>query len=116
MIVTFYSYKGGVGRTQLLANLAAYFCFYKEKKILLIDWDLEAPGLHYYFKKDNLKQQGLLELLQHYCTIMEQQVNVKEDEIEATFLQNLHTYIKKGIEKSESHKITTIFLLIAELV
>ncbi len=56
MIITFYSYKGGVGRTQMVANLAAYFCFYEHKRVLVIDWDLEAPGLDtYFFNEDTLK-------------------------------------------------------------
>lgn len=42
--VTFYSYKGGVGRTMALANVAAMLA--KEgRRVLLIDFDLEAPGL-----------------------------------------------------------------------
>ncbi|MCB1276045.1 AAA family ATPase [Prosthecobacter sp.] len=42
--VTFYSYKGGVGRTMALANVAAVLA--KEgRRVLLIDFDLEAPGL-----------------------------------------------------------------------
>ena len=42
--VTFYSYKGGVGRTMALANVAAILA--KEgRRVLLIDFDLEAPGL-----------------------------------------------------------------------
>lgn len=47
-ILTFYSYKGGVGRSMTLANvawtLASNGC-----SVLAIDWDLEAPGLHRYF-------------------------------------------------------------------
>lgn len=68
MITTFYSYKGGVGRTQLVANLAAYLCYYEYKKVLLIDWDLEAPGLHYYFGKthQDIQKEGLIEVLQQY--------------------------------------------------
>ncbi len=66
MIISFYSYKGGVGRTQLLSNLAAYFCFQKHKKILLIDWDLDAPGIHYYFGKKEFNHDGLIELFQSY--------------------------------------------------
>jgi len=69
MIVTFYSYKGGVGRTQLVANLAAFLCYRKGKKILLIDWDLEAPGLHFYFGRPDLKSLGLIDLLNEYCEI-----------------------------------------------
>ena len=50
-VVTFYSYKGGTGRTMTLVNLA-YLLADKlpyGQKILLLDWDLEAPGLHRYF-------------------------------------------------------------------
>ena len=43
--ITYYSYKGGVGRSMALVNIACLAA--KEgKKILLIDCDLEAPGLH----------------------------------------------------------------------
>ena len=42
--VTFYSYKGGVGRSLALANLAALLVK-RGRRVLLIDFDLEAPGL-----------------------------------------------------------------------
>jgi cellulose biosynthesis protein BcsQ len=48
-VVTFYSYKGGVGRTLALANIAALLSRWGFH-VLCIDWDLEAPGLHLYFK------------------------------------------------------------------
>lgn len=48
-ILTFYSYKGGVGRSMALANIAILLAM-KGKKVLIVDWDLEAPGLEYYFK------------------------------------------------------------------
>ncbi len=48
-IITFYSYKGGVGRTFALANIAALLSTWGYK-VLCIDWDLEAPGLHFYFQ------------------------------------------------------------------
>ncbi len=47
-IITFYSYKGGTGRSMALAN-AAWILASQFKKVLVIDWDLEAPGLHRYF-------------------------------------------------------------------
>lgn len=47
-IVTFYSYKGGTGRSFLLANVA-WILASTGRRILLVDWDLEAPGLHNYF-------------------------------------------------------------------
>jgi MinD-like ATPase involved in chromosome partitioning or flagellar assembly len=48
-VVTFYSYKGGVGRSSTLANVAVLLARWGHR-VLAIDWDLEAPGLHYYFK------------------------------------------------------------------
>ncbi|TAE13953.1 MAG: hypothetical protein EAZ95_10315 [Bacteroidetes bacterium] len=74
MIYTFYSYKGGVGRTHLLANLAAYLCHYRKRKVLLIDWDLEAPGLHFYFKQTNeeVTSEGLIDLCEYYVEQLQQ--------------------------------------------
>jgi tetratricopeptide (TPR) repeat protein len=42
--VTFYSYKGGVGRSLALANTAALLVK-QGRRVVLIDFDLEAPGL-----------------------------------------------------------------------
>lgn len=49
-IYTFYSYKGGVGRSMALANVAALLARWG-KRVLIIDWDLEAPGLEQYFSE-----------------------------------------------------------------
>jgi hypothetical protein len=42
----FYSYKGGVGRSLLVAN-AARFLGMLGKRVVALDLDVEAPGLHY---------------------------------------------------------------------
>lgn len=47
-VTTFYSYKGGSGRSMTMANVAWALATNGEK-VLTIDWDLEAPGLHRYF-------------------------------------------------------------------
>jgi cellulose biosynthesis protein BcsQ len=47
-ILTFYSYKGGTGRTMTLANVA-WALANSGHSVLMIDWDLEAPGLPRYF-------------------------------------------------------------------
>jgi MinD-like ATPase involved in chromosome partitioning or flagellar assembly len=46
-IITFYSFKGGVGRTMALVNTAAELAR-RGRKVLLVDFDLEAPGLSTY--------------------------------------------------------------------
>lgn len=65
MIITFYSYKGGTGRTMALANVAALLAR-RGYRVLAVDFDLEAPGLWRYFSgfRDRLDQQpGLIDLL-----------------------------------------------------
>ncbi|MBK7003197.1 MAG: tetratricopeptide repeat protein [Rhodoferax sp.] len=52
-VITFYSYKGGTGRTMALANCAGLMAERwpaTAKPMLLIDFDLEAPGLHHYLR------------------------------------------------------------------
>ncbi|MEV7862966.1 FxSxx-COOH system tetratricopeptide repeat protein [Streptomyces hirsutus] len=66
-IVTFYSYKGGTGRTMALANVA-WILASNGKSVLVVDWDLEAPGLHRYFHpflldKELRNTQGILDML-----------------------------------------------------
>jgi tetratricopeptide (TPR) repeat protein/cellulose biosynthesis protein BcsQ len=48
-VITFYSYKGGVGRTMALANVAYRLADTHGLKVIAVDWDLEAPGLHRFF-------------------------------------------------------------------
>jgi len=43
--VAFYSYKGGVGRTLLVANTAQFLAM-SGRHVVALDLDLEAPGLH----------------------------------------------------------------------
>jgi cellulose biosynthesis protein BcsQ len=67
-VITFYSYKGGVGRSMALANIGVLLARWN-KKVLLIDWDLEAPGLENYFKplisdfSRVIEKDGLIDLL-----------------------------------------------------
>ncbi|WP_437480850.1 hypothetical protein WME75_36415 [Sorangium sp. So ce1014] len=48
-VLTFYSYKGGVGRTMALANVAYRLANTHGLSVIAVDWDLEAPGLHRFF-------------------------------------------------------------------
>lgn len=55
--ITFYSYKGGVGRSLALANIANRLAEFG-KKVCMLDFDLEAPGLHIKFS-DSIGKSGL---------------------------------------------------------
>lgn len=58
----FHSYKGGSGRTLALANFAL-FLRRKGKRVLMIDFDFDAPGLPYKFDKQNELKGGYVDYL-----------------------------------------------------
>ena len=67
-IITFYSYKGGVGRTMALANVSIQLARWGHK-VLVVDWDIEAPGLEHFYSDfvdiEGVKKQiGIVDLLQ----------------------------------------------------
>src|SRR5262245_9101716 len=67
-IVTFYSYKGGTGRSMAVANVAWVLAL-NGYRVLVVDWDLEAPGIHRYFHpfledKELQATPGLLDMLE----------------------------------------------------
>ncbi|WP_426505190.1 FxSxx-COOH system tetratricopeptide repeat protein [Dactylosporangium sp. McL0621] len=71
-IVTFYSYKGGCGRTMTLANVA-WILASNGYRVLVVDWDLESPGLHRYFHpflldKELRNSTGVIEMLTGFVT------------------------------------------------
>lgn len=70
MIFSFYSYKGGVGRTLSLAHTGIILASTRREKgyrVLLIDMDLEAPGLDIYMPKETtMGKQGFAGLLRGY--------------------------------------------------
>lgn len=65
-VVTFYSFKGGVGRTLALMNCAA--ALVKEgKKVLTVDFDLEAPGLDtFQLNLTRRKKNGIVDYVKQY--------------------------------------------------
>jgi tetratricopeptide (TPR) repeat protein len=70
-IVTFYSYKGGTGRTMALAN-TAWILASNGLRVLAVDWDLESPGLHRYFHPFLLDKQlrstpGVIDLIRGFA-------------------------------------------------
>lgn len=82
-IISFYSYKGGVGRTIALIE-TAYNLAKQGKRVLLIDLDIEAPSLHNIFSdqvNDELKgvSYGMIEYL--YRKVVQGREDVAVDDI-----------------------------------
>lgn len=65
--VTFYSYKGGVGRTLALVNSAVLLA-QSGRNVLMVDFDLEAPGLDSFGQLDITSgQPGVVEYFTEFA-------------------------------------------------
>lgn len=104
MIVTFYSYKGGVGRSMALVNVGELLADWGYR-VLMCDWDLEAPGLERYLLYNEstffndpdgraayeneltsaLVHPGLMDLLTEYKTVLTQPPVVPSEEEKNNF-------------------------------
>lgn len=65
-VITFYSYKGGMGRTTTLAAYASYLAIHHHMKVAIIDCDIEAPGFTNFFLRDTTQvnqREGLIEYI-----------------------------------------------------
>ena len=72
LVVTFYSFKGGVGRSTALGLVASILAT-RNRRVVMVDFDLEAPGISIMFRSDtehfNGEQYGVLDYLhQRYLT------------------------------------------------
>lgn len=77
--ITFYSYKGGVGRTLAAANFAVYLANLGLKTVV-IDFDLEAPGIDAKFPRLELPkdQKGILDYILNYQLQKDEPVTIEE--------------------------------------
>jgi hypothetical protein len=80
--ITFYSYKGGTGRTLLVANAAKYLARLGQR-VFALDLDLEAPGLHYKFRLDSTDEHppirnGVVDYLYAFCKTREIPTSLRE--------------------------------------
>lgn len=99
MIFTFYSYKGGVGRSMALANIAELY-FQAGRRVLIIDWDLDSPGLERYFFDDPeiaLDHLGVLDMIIDYKYKMAE----KDDDLSLDF-KSLDNYVIDIYPEGES--------------
>lgn len=120
-IITFYSYKGGTGRTMALANTAALAARDTDGPVLMIDWDLEAPGLSHYFEhyapNDMLEKKGLFDLIWLARKELPEMAYEQEDEDE----EKLRRFFDEAIDRhliplSLPGSKTAVYLMKAGLV
>jgi CRISPR type III-B/RAMP module RAMP protein Cmr1 len=85
-IITFYSFKGGTGRSMALANIA-WILASNGMRVLVVDWDLEGPGLHRYFHPFLLDEhldnsEGIIDFVQNFesaARLSERDIEARED-------------------------------------
>jgi len=91
--IAFYSYKGGVGRSLALANLA-YVLAREGKKVLVMDLDLEAPGQH---QTDLFRMgtpgPGIVEMLTDY---LDYRQGLNDGKTQEPYQLKLETYLRIG--------------------
>ncbi|MDR0864861.1 MAG: AAA family ATPase [Candidatus Symbiothrix sp.] len=97
--ITFYSYKGGVGRTLALVNIANRLAEFG-KKVCIMDFDLEAPGLNHKYKRQiNTEiKQGLVDYIYEFAVndILPPSIRDYAIEINTSKKQNNITFIPAG--------------------
>lgn len=84
--ITFYSYKGGVGRSLALSNIAIRLSELN-KKVCVLDFDLEAPGLHFKFEnysRSNKIEKGIVDYIDEFSTKRIIPKSIKDYAVELT--------------------------------
>ncbi len=75
-LVSFYSFKGGVGRTTTMM-MCAIGAAKRGKKVILLDFDLEAPGVSSFFPEDAISQYGILDFFVEN-NVYSEEINIDE--------------------------------------
>lgn len=106
--ITFYSYKGGVGRSMALSNIATRLAEIG-KKVCIIDFDLDAPGLHFKFKEYERPDQiekGLVDYVYRYAVEGIAEKKIKDFSIQLKPINNTLkpiTFIPAGNIESDTY-------------
>ena len=129
-VITFYSYKGGMGRTTALVSYAMDLAINKKKRVVIVDCDLEAPGyLNFFDLSEHIglksgKKNGVVEFISdaQFVTnrdtldINDYMINVGNDNANKVAYNNLsniwlvpagnlnESYENEGYDSSKSSK------------
>ncbi len=95
-VVTFYSFKGGVGRSMAMMNCAAELAK-RGRRILVVDFDLEAPGLETFdLPHSRRKKKGIVDYVTEYMT--------------SNVAPSIEQYIYKSrLDKDSEHELWFMF-------
>lgn len=102
--ITFYSYKGGVGRSLALANIATRLSEFN-KKVCMIDFDLEAPGLPFKFNQSANASfaKGLVDYIYEFLCLGNLPKSIKEYSFSFNIEKNAVYLIPAGNTNSSDY-------------
>jgi len=118
-IITFYSYKGGMGRTTTLATYASYYAN-QGKRVVMIDCDFEAPGFMNFFgigageRKNGIVEYlmdkqflGIApELSKYHISVTEEYVGIGKIGAKIEFMSLMYNY--KDVEEALVEEIGSV--------
>jgi len=93
--ITFYSYKGGVGRSLALSQVAIRLSEY-QKKVCVLDFDLEAPGLNFKFQNYEKRHpitKGIVDYISEFTNSGQIPKSVRDFSVRLTPRNQKHKYI-----------------------
>ena len=95
-IVSIHSFRGGTGKSNLVANLAATLAC-QGQKVGVVDTDIQSPGIHVIFGLDEEKiNRSLNDYLWGRCRIQDTAYNVSDVLPEAGSIHLIPSSIKTG--------------------
>jgi len=107
-IVTFYSFKGGVGRSTALGIVATLLAN-RNRRVVVIDFDLEAPGISILFQsgnvnKNEIENYGVLDYIHQRCLTPDENIPAIEDCIhQVDFLSRGEIFLVPAGEYDENY-------------
>jgi len=105
-IVSIHSFRGGTGKSNVTANLAAQVAL-SDKRVGIVDTDIQSPGIHVLFGLDeNNMGNTLNDFLHDKCTIREVAFSVGDHGNQYAQLAGKHLWLfPDSIRGSEISKI-----------
>lgn len=105
MNITFYSYKGGVGRSLALMSTALCMAQMRER-VACIDLDLEAPGLNQIIDLPVSRERGLIQfLLRHDLRNLNQFVLDLKDHLSVDLPEDSALYLLPTCPDIENYSV-----------
>jgi septum site-determining protein MinD len=92
-IVSIHSFRGGTGKSNVIANLAAQIAL-ADKRVGVVDSDIQSPGIHVLFGLDETNTGNTLnDFLHGHCTIREVAYSIGDSTGQRAQLAGKHLWL-----------------------